>query len=170
MSLLFTVHSDSPYGGLQSPTSLHLSVCNLLALLSSEDSCFEPTKPAHSLLLERLVLATKGCVRNYTAQLDKYPWLQWLPKFDLWNIFVLLWSWKFALQKVPATQYAFIACEWDWDTDCTVAYSFYLQAKIRMKYRISYHQSGQEVVEMGEVSNFPVLWPVPLKKIYYIVL
>jgi len=31
------------------------------------------------------------------------------------------------------------------------------QAKVRMKYRISYHQSGQEVVEMGEVSDFPVL-------------
>jgi len=31
------------------------------------------------------------------------------------------------------------------------------KAKVRMKYRISYHQSGQEVVEMGEVSDFPVL-------------
>ena len=27
-----------------------------------------------------------------------------------------------------------------------VAYSFHLQAKVRMKYWISYHQSGQEVV------------------------
>ena len=30
-----------------------------------------------------------------------------------------------------------------------------LQAKIRLKYRISYNQNGQEVVEMGEASDFP---------------
>ena len=42
---------------------------------------------------------------------------------------------------------------------CTSGLLLFLnpQAKVRMKYRISYHNNGQEVVEMGEVSDFPVL-------------
>ena len=42
------------------------------------------------------------------------------------------------------------------------------QAKVRMKYRISYHHSGQEVVEMGEVSDFPVLWPTRLLLLLFV--
>ena len=42
------------------------------------------------------------------------------------------------------------------------------QAKVRMKYRISYDQSGQEVVEMGEVSDFPVLWPTHLLLLLFV--
>ena len=30
-----------------------------------------------------------------------------------------------------------------------------LQAKIRLKYRVSFLQGGQEVVETGEVADFP---------------
>ena len=30
-----------------------------------------------------------------------------------------------------------------------------LQMKIRLKYRFSFVRNGQEVVEMGDVSNFP---------------
>ena len=32
---------------------------------------------------------------------------------------------------------------------------FVLQMKIRLKYRFSFVRNGQEVVEMGDVSNFP---------------
>ncbi len=33
--------------------------------------------------------------------------------------------------------------------------SVFPQAKIRLKYRLSYEQGGQEVVEVGEASDFP---------------
>ena len=31
----------------------------------------------------------------------------------------------------------------------------HIQVKIRLRYRISYNQGGQEVVDMGEASDFP---------------
>ena len=38
-----------------------------------------------------------------------------------------------------------------------IMHVYSVQAKIRLKYRISWQQEGQETVEMGEVADFPAI-------------